>query len=80
MEERNERRIHQLTLSGRENRKEIVLDTEGGVLFIKGEELHMQHLNLEQGKLTLTGRIDSLSYSDESLEQESGSFLKKIFK
>lgn len=93
MEERNERKIHQLTLSGREklslegvtnvgsfDREEIILETERGVLIVKGEDLHMRQLNLEQGKLSLTGRIDSLTYSEESLAQKNKGFLGKLFK
>lgn len=93
MEGNTDRRIHQLLLAGREklsiegvtnvgrfDRKEIVLDTGGGALLIKGEELHMKHLNLEQGKLCLTGRIDSLIYSNESLNQKGAGLWKRIFK
>lgn len=94
MDERTEKRIHQLLLSGREklsvegvsnvgrfDRQEIILDTGEGALLIKGEGLHMQHLSLEQGKLSLVGRIDSLQYSEGSLDQKSrGGLWRKIFK
>jgi sporulation protein YabP len=93
MEEKNAKRLHQLSLSGRErlslegvtnvgsfDREVIILETERGVLTIKGDELHMQQLNLEQGKLCLTGRVDSLVYSEESLAQKNKGFLGKIFR
>ncbi|HEY8343866.1 MAG TPA: sporulation protein YabP [Bacillota bacterium] len=93
MEEKNTKRLHQLSLSGRErlslegvtnvgsfDREVIILETERGVLTIKGDELHMKQLNLEQGKLSLTGRIDSLVYSEESLAQRNKGFFGKIFK
>ena len=93
MEEKNTKKLHQLSLSGRErlslegvtnvgsfDREVIILETERGVLTIKGDELHMKQLNLEQGKLSLTGRIDSLVYSEESLAQKNKGFFGKIFK
>ena len=55
------------------DREVIILETERGVLTIK-ETNYMKQLNLEQGKLSLTGRVDSLVYSEESLAQNRGFF------
>lgn len=43
---------------------EIILETEQGMLMIKGSELHVTRLSLEKGEVDVEGRIDSLSYSD----------------
>ena len=45
------------------NDTEVVLSTEGGELVIAGEGLSIGRLNLEDGQLTVAGRIDSLEYS-----------------
>ncbi|HHT49102.1 MAG TPA: sporulation protein YabP [Firmicutes bacterium] len=84
---------HQLTLVKREkltidgvtnvgsyDPTELLLETEDGVLMIKGENLHLTQLNLEQGKIGLTGMINSLNYSNESLTQKSRGLFGKIFK
>ena len=42
--------------------KEILLHTEDGKLSVKGEELHVRHLDLESGEISLEGKIDSLTY------------------
>ena len=42
--------------------KEILLHTEEGKLSIKGEGLHVKHLDLKSGQLSLEGKIDSLTY------------------
>lgn len=42
---------------------EIILETELGTLTIKGQELHMNRLTLEQGEADIDGKIDSLVYS-----------------
>ena len=42
---------------------EILLETEQGMLNIKGKDLHVNRLNLEKGEADIEGVIDSLSYS-----------------
>lgn len=59
---------------------ELLLETAAGVLLIKGENLHLTLLNLEQGKIGLSGEINALIYSNESLSQKSSGLLGKIFK
>ena len=41
----------------------IVLDTDMGLLTIKGKDLHVNRLSLEKGELDIEGRTDSLVYS-----------------
>lgn len=43
--------------------EEIVLDTDMGALTIRGEDLHMKQLNLDDGTLIVEGGINSLVYS-----------------
>ncbi|MBQ2902611.1 MAG: sporulation protein YabP [Agathobacter sp.] len=42
---------------------EILLETEQGMLNVKGKDLHVNRLNLEKGEVDIEGMIDSLSYS-----------------
>ena len=63
--------------------KEILLHTEEGKLSLKGdslhETLHVKHLDLEHGELSLEGRIDSLAYLGRKKEKKEESFLKRLF-
>lgn len=43
---------------------EILLETEQGMLMIKGDDLHVSRLTLEKGEVDIDGRIDSFTYSD----------------
>lgn len=43
---------------------EILLETEQGMLMIKGQELHVSRLMLDKGEVDIDGRIDSFTYSD----------------
>lgn len=43
--------------------EEVVLDTEMGTLTIRGEDLHIKELSLEQGSFSVEGLIVGLQYS-----------------
>lgn len=61
------------------NEETIFLNLKNGGLIIKGEELHIQKLDLEEGRVLITGSIGSALYTQKKDRQEKG-FLKKIFK
>lgn len=59
----------------------IVLDTDMGLLTIKGKDLHVSRLTLEKGEIDLDGRTDSLIYSsNESYRKAGQSLLSRLFK
>lgn len=96
LEERkvNRYRNHSIILENREklsvsgvehvnnfNDETIVLETVAGVLTIKGEELDVNKLNIEDGNISISGTLYSFSYSDrESLGSKGTGFLGKMFK
>lgn len=45
--------------------QEVKLETELGMLQIRGEDLHVSRLTLERGEIDIDGRIDSLVYAEE---------------
>ena len=60
---------------------EILLDTEQGMLMIKGDDLHVNRLTLEKGEVDVDGRIDSFTYSDSSgSSQRNESLLSRLFR
>lgn len=75
-----------LSISGVEqvanfNETVITLETIRGGVNIKGEELNISNLNLEEGKVTIDGMISAISYSNkENLTGKNGGFLGKMFK
>ncbi len=59
----------------------IVLDTDMGLLTIKGKDLHVSRLSLEKGELDLEGHADSLVYSsNEGYRKSNQSLLARLFK
>ena len=60
---------------------EVLLETELGMLMLKGEELHVNRLNLEKGEVDIDGRTDSFVYSERNAYKKDGeSLLKKLFR
>ena len=60
---------------------EILLETEQGMLMIKGNELHVSRLSLDKGEVDIDGRIDSLTYSETAGYNAKGeSLLAGLFK
>ena len=93
MEEKSIKTNHNISLRGREiaiitgvkdvlsfDAGEILLDTEQGILMIRGQELHVSRLTLEKGEVDVDGRIDSLTYSDTGYGKSGESFLGRLFK
>ncbi len=73
-----------LTVSGvleieRFDEEEVVVSTELGQLSIKGAELHLNKIDVEDGELSVEGQLDSVSYSDMQSGGKSG-FLSKLFR
>lgn len=60
---------------------EALLETEMGVLTIRGKGLHMKRLTLEKGEADMEGTVTGFSYSDGgNLRKQGDSLLKRIFK
>ena len=59
----------------------VVLDTDMGLLTIKGKELHVSRLTLEKGEVDIEGTIDSMVYSsNEALRKSGESLFTRLFK
>lgn len=57
---------------------EIILITNMGKLTIKGENLHINHLNTETKEFLMDGRCSSFVYSRVNVKKTS--FLERLFK
>lgn len=95
MEELNSStRMHKVTMTNRKNCAingvkdvlsfdihEVLLETEQGMLMIKGDDLHVSRLTLEKGEVDIDGKIDSFTYSDVSgAGHKNESFLTRLFR
>lgn len=68
---------HQVTLFDREemtidgvlslgsyDEKEIVMETEQGMLIVKGDGLNIKQLNLDKSNVIVDGRVKTITYDD----------------
>lgn len=59
----------------------VIVDTELGVLVIKGIDLHINKLNIDNSELGIEGEIVSCEYSDrDGSRSKGGGFLARMFK
>jgi len=60
---------------------EILLETEQGMLMIKGNDLHVSRLTLDKGEVDIDGKIDSFTYSDATVSgAKNESLLARLFR
>ncbi len=58
----------------------VILETELGLLTVKGENLRINKLSLDTSEVTVDGEVFQLAYSEKDSMEKSGGFLNKIFK
>ena len=88
------RRQHKMTMTNRKNctltgvmdivafdENEVILETDMGILMIKGSGLHVKRLMLDKGEVDIDGNLDSFLYSEhKTLAAKSESLLGRLFK
>jgi len=59
----------------------IIIETELGLLTVKGENLRINKLSIDTSEVIVEGDINSISYSSKDINKKSNEgFLGKIFK
>lgn len=60
---------------------QVVMDTDMGLLTLKGKDLHVSRLTVEKGEVDVEGTVDSLTYSSNEAYRKSGqSLIARLFK
>ena len=52
----------------------VELITEMGLMTVEGEEIHISLLDTENGRLTLTGKMSGIYYTDKAPRKKTGLF------
>ena len=58
----------------------VMVDTELGLLTVKGENIRINKLSLDTAEVIIEGEMSSLAYSQNKQEKSTGTILSKIFK
>lgn len=61
------------------DKEQVNLETTLGRLVVRGRDLHVAQLLLEQGELSVEGEIDSLSF-EETVAKKRGNLLHRLTK
>lgn len=94
MEEKTGMRPHRLMMQNRSalsitgirdvvsfDENQVILDTDMGLLTMKGKDLHVSRLTLEKGEVDVDGTVDSLVYSSNESYRKSGeSLFNRLFR
>ncbi|MGL5259936.1 MAG: sporulation protein YabP [Lachnospiraceae bacterium] len=60
---------------------EILLETDLGMLMIRGQELKVTRLTLEKGEVDIEGKVDSFTYSENTtFHNKAESIITRLFK
>lgn len=60
--------------------EEFLLETECGFMAIKGQNLHIKNLSLEQGLVAIEGLVHSITYIEGNGQDKSKGILGKLFR
>lgn len=58
----------------------VIVDTELGMLTVKGENIRINKLSLDTSDVVVEGDISNINYNDKGIDKKDSSFLNKIFK
>lgn len=58
----------------------VIVETELGLLNVKGENLHINKLSIDTAEVVVEGDICGLFYSEKDLDKKGSSLIGKIFK
>ncbi|RSL29036.1 sporulation protein YabP [Salibacterium salarium] len=83
---------HEVVMKGRKNleitgvkevesfdNEEFLLETSMGFLSVRGHELHIKNLDVNDGIISIEGKVDDLVYVDQA-QGKTKSFFGKLFK
>ena len=92
-EERKRDTRHRITLEDREritmtgiidvlsfDEESIIADTQRGMLVLKGNNLHIGKLNLDDGEVSVDGMLGSLEYNEGGMAKAKDSLFGRLFR
>lgn len=60
--------------------EEFLLQTNMGYLVVRGQNLQMKNLDVDQGLVSIKGKVYELTYLDEQHGEKAKGFFSKMFK
>lgn len=92
MNQPNEQHLHRIVITSREQAtvegvihvdsfddQEIILETDLGMMGIRGEDLHIKQLSLDEGYLSIEGVIKTVDYLEDGMVSSGRGKRKGLF-
>lgn len=76
--QRNKVEITGVTDVLRFDEEAVAVDTTCGLLLLKGSNLHVGNLNLQDGEILVDGEIDEIAYTEGTQPHKSGLFSRLL--
>ena len=58
----------------------VVLETELGLLTVKGDNIRINKLSIDASEVIIEGEINNMAYSEKENNSKNSSFMSKLFK
>lgn len=62
------------------NENQILLNTDVGTMIVKGRELKMNKLDVQNGDVIITGQVDSFVYTSDKSKDKKDSIISRLFR
>ncbi|MGK0468994.1 sporulation protein YabP [Clostridium sp.] len=62
------------------NENQILLNTNVGTMIIKGQDLKMNKLDVQNGDVVITGKVDSFVYTSDKSKAKKDSIISRLFR
>lgn len=62
------------------NENQILLNTNVGTMIIKGQDLKMNKLDVQNGDVVITGKVDSFVYTSDKSKAKKDSIMSRLFR
>ncbi|WP_298846358.1 sporulation protein YabP [Clostridium sp.] len=62
------------------NENQILLNTDVGTMLVKGQGLKMNKLDVQNGDVIITGKVDSFVYTSEKSKVKKDSVIARLFR
>lgn len=62
------------------NENQILLNTDVGTMIVKGKELKMNKLDVQNGDVVITGKVDAFLYTSDKSKVKKDSIISRLFR
>jgi len=62
------------------NENQILLNTDVGMMIVKGQQLKMNKLDVQNGDVVISGKVDAFVYTSDKSKVKKDSIISRLFR